>query len=215
MVHWEHFPIALDYDELGQALSGSVVVDWNDSSGLFDGDAGLVAIYTNTKGGEAQSIAYSRDKGRTWERYDDNPVIKNPNIKDFRDPKVFWHEETEKWVMVVSTDQSVTFYNSNNLIDWERQSEFGNEEGSHVAVWETPDMFQLPVNGDENNKKWVLHVSIGDNEITDGSTAQYFIGEFDGSEFVNDHSAETVLTNSEPSNTPIKYCAVDPSVISL
>jgi len=194
MVHWEHLPIALDHDELGQALSGSVVVDWNDSSGLFDGDAGLVAIYTNTKGGEAQSIAYSRDKGRTWERYDDNPVIKNPNIKDFRDPKVFWHEETEKWVMVVSTNQSVTFYNSSNLIDWERQSEFGNEEGSHVAVWETPDMFELPVDGDENNKKWVLHVSVGDNETTEGSTAQYFVGEFDGSEFVNDNSAETVLT---------------------
>src|SRR5690625_3845175 len=76
MIHWEHLPIALDHDELGQALSGSAVVDANDSSGLFDGDAGLVAIYTNTKGGEAQSIAYSRDTWRNWERYDENPVIR-------------------------------------------------------------------------------------------------------------------------------------------
>ncbi|WP_064468927.1 glycoside hydrolase family 32 protein [Lederbergia galactosidilytica] len=194
LVHWEHLPIALEHDELGQALSGSAVVDQDDSTGFFDGGSGLVAIYTNTEGGEAQSIAYSKDKGRNWIRYDGNPVIENPGIKDFRDPKVFWHEESEKWVMVVSTNQSVTFYNSDNLIDWEYQSQFGDDEGSHVAVWECPDLFRLPVDGDENNQKWVLHVSIGDNDVTDGSTAQYFIGEFDGSEFVNENPAKTVLT---------------------
>ncbi len=94
-----------------------MVVDWNDSTKFFDGKAGLVAIYTNTAGGQAQSIAYSKDKGRTWERYKGNPVIKNPNSKDFRDPKVFWHEESKKWVMVVSADKSVAFYHSDNLID--------------------------------------------------------------------------------------------------
>src|SRR5699024_2446538 len=134
------------------------------------------------------------DRGRTWERYDDNPVIENPGIKDFRDPKVFWHEESQKWVMAVSTNQSVTFYNSDNLIDWEYQSRFGDEEGSHVAVWETPDIFQLPVDGDEEHKKWVLHVGVGDNDVTNGSTSQYFIGEFDGKRFINDNSPDTVLT---------------------
>lgn len=193
LLHWEHLPIALEHDELGQALSGSAIVDSNDTSGLFDGEAGMIAFYTNTTGGEAQSIAYSKDKGRTWERYEGNPVIENPDIKDFRDPKVFWHEESGKWIMVVSTDKSVTFYNSENLIDWEYQSRFGDEEGSHVAVWETPDLFRLPVDDDENNEKWVLHVGIGDNDVTDGSTSQYFIGEFDGTEFVNSNSAETVL----------------------
>ncbi|KAB7665918.1 glycoside hydrolase family 32 protein [Bacillus sp. B1-b2] len=194
LLHWEHLPVALEHDYLGQALSGSAVVDWNDSTGFFDGKAGLVAIYTNTEGGESQSIAYSTDNGRTWKRYEGNPVIANPGIKDFRDPKVFWHENTNKWVMVVSTDQSVAFYNSDNLIDWEFQSQFGDMEGSHVAVWECPDLFELPVDGDLNNRKWLLHVSVGDNEVTNGSTAQYFIGEFDGTQFINDNSPETILT---------------------
>lgn len=193
LLHWEHLPIALEHDELGQALSGSVVVDQHDTTGLFDGGEGLVAIYTNTEGGEAQSIAYSSDKGRTWERYENNPVIENPGIKDFRDPKVFWHDESERWVMVVSTDKSVTFYQSDNLIDWTYASRFGDGEGSHVAVWECPDLFRLPVDGDSENEKWVLHVSVGDNEETNGSTAQYFIGEFDGTTFVNDNEPEDVL----------------------
>ncbi|WP_312098874.1 glycoside hydrolase family 32 protein [Niallia sp.] len=194
LLHWEHLPVALEHDALGQALSGSAVVDWNDSTGFFGGKAGLVAIYTNTEDGESQSVAYSKDNGRTWERYKGNPVISNPGIKDFRDPKVFWHESTNKWVMVVSTNQSVTFYNSDNLIDWEFQSQFGDKEGSHVAVWECPDLFELPVDGDLNNQKWVLHVSIGDNDETNGSTAQYFIGEFDGTRFINDNAPETILT---------------------
>ncbi|WP_413378787.1 glycoside hydrolase family 32 protein [Alkalihalobacillus sp. 1P02AB] len=193
LVHWEHMDIALDHDILGQALSGSAVIDWNDTTGFFDGKAGMVAIYTSTAGGEAQGIAYSKDNGRTWERYEGNPVIENPGIKDFRDPKVFWHDESAKWVMVVSTDKSVTFYNSDNLIDWEYQSEFGEGHGSHVAVWECPDLFRLPVDGDEENQKWVLHVSVGDNEETNGSTAQYFIGEFDGTQFIHEQDPETVL----------------------
>ncbi|WP_245153889.1 GH32 C-terminal domain-containing protein [Jeotgalibacillus proteolyticus] len=198
MLHWEHLPIALEHDELGQALSGTAVIDWNDTTGFFDGKAGMVAIYTSTANGEEQGIAYSKDNGRTWARYTGNPVIENPGIKDFRDPKVFWHEETEKWVMAVTTDKSVTFYNSPNLINWEYQSKFGvdeqgNEEGSHIAVWETPDLFRLPVDGDKENQKWVLTVSIGDNPVTEGSTNQYFIGEFDGSVFVNDHSPEKIF----------------------
>lgn len=193
LVHWEHLPIALAHDELGQALSGSVVVDWTDSSGLFGGKPGLVAVYTSTKGGEAQSIAYSTDKGRTWKRYRGNPVIPNPGIKDFRDPKVFWHEDTGRWIMVVSTGNSVAFYRSHNLIDWEYSSSFGEGHGSHVAVWECPDLFRLAVDGDPDRQKWVLHVSVGDNNVTNGSTAQYFIGEFDGVRFKNDNPPETVL----------------------
>lgn len=193
LLHWTHMPIALEHDELGQALSGSIVVDQNDSTGLFNGEEGLVAIYTNTEGGEAQSIAYSKDKGRTWERYKGNPVIKNPGIKDFRDPKVFWHDETNQWIMVVSTDKSVTFYQSSDLIDWTYASRFGDGEGLHVAVWECPDLFRLPVDDEQENEKWVLHVSIGDNDETNGSTAQYFIGEFDGTTFINDNEPSEVL----------------------
>ncbi|MGO0257971.1 glycoside hydrolase family 32 protein [Priestia aryabhattai] len=194
LTHWKHMPVAFGHDKLGQAISGSAVVDWNDTSGFFDGKSGLVAIFTNTLDGlEQQSLAYSKDNGRTWTKYKGNPVIPNNEGKDFRDPKVFWHEETKQWVMVVSTNQSVTFYGSKNLKKWTRMSRFGDQEGSHVAVWECPDLFQLPVD-DSGKKKWVLHVSVGDNDETNGSTAQYFIGEFDGKEFKNDNGPETVLT---------------------
>jgi len=187
MLHWEHLPLAIDGDELGDAWSGSAVVDWRDSSGFFGGAPGLVAIFTHFKNGlQSQSIAYSRDSGRTWVKYAGNPVLPNPGLKDFRDPKVFWHEETGRWVMVVSADRCVHFYSSSNLLQWTYESEFGEGQGSHAAVWECPDLFPLPVEGHPEPVKWVLHVSIGDNEETDGSTAQYFIGAFDGRRFAND-----------------------------
>ncbi|MBP1082807.1 MULTISPECIES: GH32 C-terminal domain-containing protein [Bacillus] len=192
LIHWDHQPIALFHDDLGQSLSGSAVVDWNDTTGFFEGKPGLVAMFTNAKEGvESQSIAYSKD-GRTWEKYEGNPVIPNPGVKDFRDPKVFWHEESKKWVMVVSSNLSVRFYGSPDLKKWDFLSEFGGQ-GSQAGVWECPDLFQLPVDGDPAKKKWVLHVSIGDNEETAGSSAQYFVGEFDGVHFTNDNPKEEVL----------------------
>lgn len=193
LLHWEHLPLALVGDELGDIWSGSAVVDWRDTSGLFHGGAGLVAVFTHFKQGlQSQSIAYSIDKGRTWIKYAGNPVIPNPGLKDFRDPKVLWHPETGRWVMVVSADKRVRFYSSPNLIDWTFESEFGEGHGSHAAVWECPDLFPLAVDGNEDVVKWVLHVSVGDNEETDGSTAQYFIGEFDGRQFVNDRPGDEV-----------------------
>lgn len=193
LLHWEHLPLALVGDELGDIWSGSAVVDWRDTSGLFHGRAGLVAVFTHFKQGlQSQSIAYSIDKGRTWIKYAGNPVIPNPGLKDFRDPKVLWHPETGRWVMVVSADKRVRFYSSPNLIDWTFESEFGEGRGSHAAVWECPDLFPLAVDGNEDVVKWVLHVSVGDNEETDGSTAQYFIGDFDGRQFMNDLPGEEV-----------------------
>ncbi|MCR2823036.1 glycoside hydrolase family 32 protein [Lederbergia panacisoli] len=192
MISWEHFPIALEPDDLGTIFSGSAVVDWNDTSGFFDGDEGLVAIFTHNGDGQKQSIAYSKDKGRTWKTYEGNPVIpSDPEIKDFRDPKVFWHEKTNKWVMVLAAGKKIMFYGSPNLIDWEYLSEFGNE-GALGGVWECPDLFELPVDGDPNNTKWVLEVDIGDGAIAGGSGAQYFIGEFDGTTFVNDSDPKNV-----------------------
>lgn len=194
LVHWDELPTALEHDDLGQALSGSAIVDGNNTSGLFtDTDRGMVAIYTNTEGGEAQSIAFSNDDGRTWERYEHNPVIPNDGREDFRDPKVFWYEETQNWIMVVSTGQAVEIFSSPNLIDWEFRSEFGHDEGLQVAVWECPELFPLAVDGDPDNTRWVLAVSVGDNEDTQGSTAQYFVGDFDGESFSNSNPADEVL----------------------
>ncbi|KRE32802.1 glycoside hydrolase family 32 protein [Paenibacillus sp. Soil724D2] len=193
LTHWEHLPVALARDALGEIWSGSAVVDSKDTSGFFGGKAGLVAIFTHFKGGvQSQSIAYSADKGRTWTKYEGNPVIPNPGLKDFRDPKVIWHAPTHSWVMVVSVDNRVRFYTSPDLKSWKMTSEFGSDQGSHAAVWECPDLFELPVEGSKA-KKWVLAVSIGSNNTTKGSTAQYFIGTFDGLTFKNDNKPSDVL----------------------
>ncbi|WP_404445805.1 glycoside hydrolase family 32 protein [Sutcliffiella horikoshii] len=201
MIHWEELPIALYPDEHGAIFSGSAVVDWNNTTGFFEDAPGLVAIFThadNYPGTELprqrQSLAYSKDDGRTWVTYEGNPVLSDVDITDYRDPKVFWHEETNKWVMVLATGQTVTIYTSTNLREWEFASVFGMNEGSHDGVWECPDLFQLPIDGEQENKKWVMLVSIGDNpKFKEGSRTQYFVGDFDGTTFLNEHSEEAVL----------------------
>lgn len=194
LLHWEHLPVALNKDLLGDIWSGSAVVDWRDTSGFFGGQPGLVAIFTHFKEGvQSQSLAYSSDKGRSWTKYAGNPVIPNPGLKDFRDPKVIWHEPTQAWVMAVSVDQTIRFYTSPDLKEWTMQSEFGAGEGSHDAVWECPDLFELPVEGQAGQTRWVLTVSIGNNPRTNGSTAQYFIGTFDGKTFKNGNKPSDVL----------------------
>lgn len=200
LVHWEHLPIALYPDELGMIFSGSCVVDWNNSSGFFIEGQGLVAVYTNSLKIsnsdieiQQQSIAYSEDDiGFWWNKFIYNPVIPNNKFKDFRDPKVIWHEETSRWVMVLANGDRVKFYASQDLKCWEYLSEFGMNEGSHGGVFECPDLFQLQLEG-ENNTKWVLKVDINKGAVAGGSGGQYYIGHFDGINFKNDNSPETVL----------------------
>lgn len=201
LIHWEQLPIALHPDEQGAIFSGSAVVDWDNTTGFFKGEPGLVAIFTHhdtypdsDRVRQRQSLAYSSDKGRTWKKYEGNPVLADVSMTDYRDPKVFWHKPTNKWIMILATGQSVTIYTSLNLIDWEFASQFGEKEGSHAGFWECPDLFPLPVDQDPTNQKWVMIVSIGDTgEWIEGSRTQYFIGEFDGITFVNDNEADTVL----------------------
>jgi fructan beta-fructosidase len=194
MVTWTHLPVALQPDNLGTIFSGSAVVDSKDTTGLFNGGSGIVALYTNdNKGLQQQSMAYSRDGGVTFNKYNGNPVIKNSGDKDFRDPKVFWHEATKKWVMVLAVGDKVDIYNSTDLKNWNYLSSFGTYDGCHGGVWECPDLLELPVDGNTNNKKWVLKVDVGDNAIGGGSGGQYFVGNFDGVKFTNDNSQSTIL----------------------
>ncbi len=168
LVHWKHLPIALYPDSLGTIFSGSAVIDWNNSSGLGSSEnPPMVAIFThhNQKLAEEgslqfqyQSIAYSLDKGRSWTKYPGNPVLKNPGIRDFRDPKVSWYEAGQKWIMVFAAQDRIMFYSSPNLIQWDKESEFIAEKTSDEGVWECPDFFPL-TSGEET--KWVLLVSIG------------------------------------------------------
>ncbi|MBP2075963.1 glycoside hydrolase family 32 protein [Oceanobacillus polygoni] len=194
LITWEELDIALYPDEHGTIFSGSAVVDWNNTTGFFPNEPGLVAIFTHHKDGngetppkQSQSLAYSSDNGRTWFKYEGNPVLSHKTKVDFRDPKVFWNMKTSKWIMSLATGQTITFYSSPNLIDWQFESEFGENVGSHDGVWECPDLFKLKVEG-TGEEKWVLLVSIGDNGISEtGSCTQYFIGDFDGSVFRAEH----------------------------
>jgi fructan beta-fructosidase len=190
LAHWKQLPIALYPDNLGYIFSGSVVVDEKNTSGLGTKDKpAMVAIFThhNLKGEKSgsskfqnESIAYSLDEGITWTKYPGNPVLKNPGIKDFRDPKVFWYAKEKKWIMSLATKDRITFYSSANLKEWTKESDFGQMQGAHGGVWECPDLFPLKLNGKEY---WVLLVSINPGGPNNGSATQYFIGHFDGKNF--------------------------------
>lgn len=194
LVHWQHLPIALYPDSLGYIFSGSVVVDENNTSGFQTGsEKPLVAIYTyhnaaQEKAGnhsfQTQGLAYSLDSGRTWKKYLHNPVITNPGIKDFRDPKVTWHNASKKWIMTMAAGDHIRFYESANLKDWQLSGTFGKEEGSHGGVWECPDLVELPL-ANSAQKKWLLLVSIGKGAPNGGSGTQYFVGDFNGKTFTN------------------------------
>ncbi|WP_082865799.1 PfkB family carbohydrate kinase [Paenibacillus crassostreae] len=200
LVHWKHMPIALFPDEHGAIFSGCCVVDWNNSSGLFEGSHGLIALFTHAdtcpesgQPRQRQSLAYSRDAGHTWHKYEGNPVLAEDELLDFRDPKVFWHPQSENWIMVIVAGDHTRFYRSKNLREWSLTGEFGKGEGSHDGVWECPDLFELPID-ETGRSKWVLIISIGDNpNCPEGSRTQYFIGEFDGNTFINDNPADHIM----------------------
>lgn len=194
LVNWKNLPIALYPDSLGMIFSGSCVMDLNNTSGLgTENNPPMVAIFTHhlmegEKSGaidfQYQSLAYSNDRGRTWTKYANNPVLGNPGIKDFRDPKVSWFEEWEKWIMVLAVKDHVNFYSSDNLIDWELESEFGKEIGAHGGVWECPDLFKLKTA--DGIEKWIMLLSINPGGPQGGSATQYFVGDFDGKVFTPD-----------------------------
>lgn len=179
-------------DSLGYIFSGSAVVDRHNTSGFgTEGKVPVVAFYTShdpdkAEAGEtdveSQSIAYSLDQGMTWTKYENNPVIPNAGVRDFRDPKVSWDPVHEQWNMVLAAGQEIRFYKSNDLKNWEELSSFGQGVGGHGGVWECPDLIQLPVEGSDETK-WVLLVSINPGGPNGGSATQYFVGEFDGTEF--------------------------------
>jgi len=190
LINWEHLPIALYPDEQGMIFSGSAVVDWNNTAGF--GEKALVIIFTYNKDHiETQNLAYSIDNGRTWTKYMGNPVIPHPEyLHNFRDPKVFWH--ADHWVMALAAGDTVIFYVSADLKNWEQSGSFGGGYGSIDGVWETPDLFKLPV-GHESETRWVLTVGVGNGGPAGGSGTQYFIGDFDGRNFTSENPQDTIL----------------------
>ncbi|MEP9321797.1 glycoside hydrolase family 32 protein [Paraburkholderia phymatum] len=208
LIHWDEHAVALRANQTEEIFSGSVVVDARNTSGLGTAKRPpLVALYTSVykagsrheAGVQAQSIAYSTDDGMTWQPYVHNPVLTlSPESKQFRDPKVSWFAPGGYWLMatVVADAQVVKFYRSDNLIDWTFLSDFTLPDVPHRgALWEMPDLFALPLDGDPSRPKWVMIVNVNPWSIAGGSGAMYFVGQFDGTRFVAD---DVVPASSDP-----------------
>jgi len=213
LLTWTEQPIAIEQtrNEAGESVedifSGSVVVDEGNTSGFAQpgGPDPLVAIYTSAytsahpdhAGIQAQSLAYSLDRGQTWTKYEGNPVLTRDSA-NFRDPKVFRYAGPagEYWVMVAveATDHQVVLYRSDDLREWDYLSTFG-PANSVAGIWECPDLFPLPVDGDTDRMKWVMVVNLNPGAVAGGSGGQYFVGEFDGVSFT---SESTVTEDPRP-----------------
>lgn len=173
LVHWEALPLAIEADALGTIFSGSCVVDKDNTAGF--GKNAVIAFYTSAGEAQTQSMAYSTDGGRTFIKYEKNPVV-TFNAPDFRDPKVFWYDGTNRWIMMLAVGQEMQIWSSANLKDWQKESSFGSEYGNHGGVWECPDLLKI-------EDKWVLICNINPGGPFGGSATQYFVGDFDGHKF--------------------------------
>jgi len=189
MFGWQELPIPLRPDKNGMIYTGSTVFDRYNHSGLFDERGGLVALYTShledpqkANPIECQRLAYSRDAYH-WSKLNGEAVLPNDGSRDFRDPKVFYHESTERWIMVLSVGSEVRFYASLDLQRWQYLSTFGAELESHDVVWECPDLFYLPVSNSHSDGRWILITHVGKGLPSELSGAQYFVGHFDGETF--------------------------------
>ncbi|MDQ0852178.1 fructan beta-fructosidase [Arthrobacter sp. V4I6] len=195
LLTWTEHPVAISCDEDEDIFSGSIVYDRDNTSGFGTASAApLVAIYTSAfkpgsahEGIQAQSLAYSLDGGYTWTKHRANPVLSRGSA-EFRDPKVIRYDggAGSYWVMVAveAKDFQVVLYKSHDLKDWQPLSSFGPANATG-GVWECPDLFPLPVNGDPENLKWVLTVNLNPGGPNNGSAGQYFVGHFDGTTFTS------------------------------
>ena len=201
LIHWKDEGVALAPDVWGTMFSGSCVVH----------NGGIVAMYTASRptpfGGDvqAQCIAFSNDGGKTFTKYEGNPVL-TAEDKDFRDPRPFWNEDIKAWNLILAAGQEMRIYSSKDLKEWKYESSFGKEYGNHGGVWECPDLFKLeaplssPLGGKtgslsdqphpQTGAKWVLICNINPGGPFGGSATQYFVGQFDGHRFTCESKPE-------------------------
>lgn len=194
LVNWEHLPVALYPDSLGYIFSGSAVIDEKNTAGF--GENAMVAIFTyhnpnmEKEGREDfqyQGIAYSLDEGQTWTKYSGNPVLPNPGVRDFRDPKVIWDPVTNDWKMIIAAKDHLQLFSSDDLKSWEKVSNFNDPVDEPVGVWECPDLFPLQVDG-TGEEKWVMIISHNPGAPNGGSGTRYFIGDYDGKNFTTEQT---------------------------
>ena len=192
LTHWTYEGTAIVPDAWGAIFSGSCVVDKDNTAGF--GKGAVVAFYTSAKSTpwgdvQSQSMAYSLDNGKTFIKYEHNPILTSTE-RDFRDPKVFWYAPGKHWVMMLAVGQEMQIYSSGNLKEWKKESSFGAMQGAHGGVWECPDLVEVAVAGSKE-KKWVLICNLNPGGPFGGSAAQYFVGSFDGKKFVNESPTQT------------------------
>lgn len=192
LTHWTYEGTAIVPDAWGAIFSGSCVVDKDNTAGF--GKGAVVAFYTSAKSTpwgdvQSQSMAYSLDNGKTFIKYEHNPILTSTE-RDFRDPKVFWYAPGKHWVMMLAVGQEMQIYSSGNLKEWKKESSFGAMQGAHGGVWECPDLVEVAVEGSKE-KKWVLICNLNPGGPFGGSAAQYFVGSFDGKKFVNESPTQT------------------------
>ena len=186
LVHWKFQGDPVQPDALGTVFSGSAVVDKENTSGF--GKGAVIALYTSAGESQTQSMVYSTDNGKTFTKYEGNPVITS-NVPDFRDPHMFWNEDIKKWNMILAAGQHMEIYTSDNLKDWKLESSFGEMYGNHGGVWECPDLMKMKVRGTDK-EKWMLICNINPGGPFGGSATQYFIGDFDGHKFTCESKPE-------------------------
>lgn len=186
LVHWKFQGDPVQPDALGTVFSGSAVVDKENTSGF--GKGAVIALYTSAGESQTQSMVYSTDNGKTFTKYEGNPVITS-NVPDFRDPHMFWNEDIKKWNMILAAGLHMEIYTSDNLKDWKLESSFGEKYGNHGGVWECPDLMKMKVRG-TNKEKWMLICNINPGGPFGGSATQYFIGDFDGHKFTCESKPE-------------------------
>ena len=192
LIHWNFEGVSIVPEAWGAIFSGSCVVDKDNTAGF--GKGAVVAFYTSAKSTpwgdiQSQSMAYSLDNGKTFIKYEHNPILTSTE-RDFRDPKVFWYAPGKHWVMMLAVGQEMQIYSSGNLKEWKKESSFGAMQGAHGGVWECPDLVEVAVEGSKE-KKWVLICNLNPGGPFGGSAAQYFVGSFDGKKFVNESPTQT------------------------
>lgn len=194
LVRWTHHSIAIEPNGIGTVFSGSSALDPRNTAGF--GENAVIALYTSADISQTQSLAWSNDGGETFNVYPGNPVLTLET--EARDPNMFWHEGTGRWVMLLAhaLEHEMLIYSSSDMKSWKLESRFGEGLGAQDGVWECPDLFELSVDG-ENEKKWVLLCNLNPGGPFGGSATQYFIGEFDGKTFTPD--------KDENGNVPTKW----------
>lgn len=211
-IHWQQLPVALPEENGIMIFTGSTVIDEKNTSGFCKGGKPcMVAVYTgHTPKSESkptlqtQNLAYSNDRGRTWTKYSGNPVL-DLHMTDFRDPKVFWSQSSKQWIMVVALpdEHKARIYGSADLKQWHSVSEFG-PAGAIDGQWECPELFELPVEG-ESQKRWVMKIGLNPGALQGGSGEQYFVGQFDGTRFINENPPSQTLWTDYGKDC---YCAL-------